>query len=59
MSKILNFNNEINIVTYIFFFANANNETDKESKQNYILQNRFLIIELQINYERSFRLEIV
>ena len=59
MSKILNFNNEINIVTYIFFFANANNETDKESKQNYILQNRFLIIELQINYKRSFRLEIV
>ena len=46
MSKILNFNNEINIVTYIFFFANANNETDKESKQNYILQNRFLMIEL-------------
>ena len=59
MSKILNFNNEINIVTYIFFFTNANNETDKESKQNYILQNRFLIIGLQINYKRSFRLEIV
>ena len=70
-----NFNNEINIVTYSFFFAKVHsvyyshkyNKTDR--KANILLPSRFCerlmspfsvsITELHVNYKRTFRMETV